>query len=309
MYTTVKKERKLSSEERINRLDINTSVSYPNGSKKVIRMNSTYLEIDDGMYRKRGLMSFFGFFAVGGIGVVIIFILYNAFYQYLDPNWDHHDEFELLWTTLFSITISFLFLFGCIAFLREIGECFRYTHYPIRFNRKNRMVYVFRGDNTILSIPWDEVYFTILYKRGKYSSYNIYGLVMRDLETVKEVFNFVVFETSKYECLQYWEFTRLYMEKGIPSVMKASDLKYYLPIADKYETIFQSWKALTLDYEEMPIFRAIITPLLILAFIGRFIHRWTSKIPIWPKEIENECKIEQNDPYIFDSRKNPEGYR
>lgn len=308
MFTTVKKERKLRDQECINRLHLDRSVEAPEAYGRVIRMNSTYLETVDYMYKKRGLMSFFGIFAIGSIGLFVVFLLCDVISQYLDPNWHHHDESEIIWTTLFMAILSSLFIIGFIAFYRTIGEWFRYTHYPIRFNRKNRMVYFFRGDDTVLTVPWDDVYFTIQLTGGRYTSYNLYGLVMKDSQTVKEKFN-VDSDFTESNSLRYWEFIRRYMEKGVPAVIKAPGLEYYLPIADKRETVHQGWIALTSEYESMPIFKTIITPFLALAFLGRFIYQWTSKVPLWPKDIENECRIKFSDPYIFDSRKNPEGYR
>lgn len=309
MFTTVKKERKLRDQECFNRLHLNRTVEAPEAYGRVIRMNSTYLEIVDYMYTKRGFLSLVGIFTFIPYLYFIIFLLFNTISMYSDPNWDRHDESEMLWANLSIIAIIILFIIGSIAFYRTIGEWFRYTHYPIRFNRKNRMVYVFRGDDTILTIPWDEVYFTIQLTGGRYTSYNLYGLVMKDNETVTEMFNLGYSSAVKTYCLKYWEFIRLYMENGVPATIKAPGLKYYLPIADKRETVHEGWIALTSEYESMPVFKAIMTPLLALGFVGRFIYRWTSKVPLWPRSIENECRIELSDPYIFDSRKNNEGYR
>jgi hypothetical protein len=55
-------------------------------------------------------------------------------------------------------------LFGLLALaliwlLRK--ESFAYTHYPMRFNRKTRTVHVFRPNGTVLSVPWDQLYFTL----------------------------------------------------------------------------------------------------------------------------------------------------
>lgn len=309
MFTTVKKERKLKDQERYNRLHLDRAVENPHAYGRVIRMNSTYLEIVDYMYKKRGMMSFFGIFAIGSIGLFVVFLLCGVISQYLDPNWDHHDESEMLWATLFMTIISSLFIIGFIALYRTIGEWFRYTHYPIRFNRKNRMVYVFRGDDTILKVPWDEVYFTVLASVSRNTKYNIWGLVMKDSQTVEEKFNIGSDSFTESDSLRYWEFIRRYMEKGVPAVIKAPGLEYYLPIADKRETIHQGWIALTSEYKSMPVFKTIITPFLALAFLGRFIHRWTSKVLLWPKDIENECRIKPSDPYIRDSSSNPEKYR
>lgn len=309
MFTTIRKERKLKDQERLNHLKLDVYSADLNARNSVIRMNSTYLEIVDYMYKERGMMSIFGIFAIGSIGLFVVFLLFGVLSKYLDPNWDHHDESEMLWATLFMTIISSLFIIGFIALYRTIGEWFRYTHYPIRFNRKNRMVYLFRGDDTILKVSWDEVYFTVLASVSRNTKYSIWGLVMKDPQTVKEKFPIGPYSFTESNSLEYWEFIRRYMEKDIPAVIKSPGLEYYLPIADKRETIRQGWIALTSEYASMPIFKIIITPLLVLFFLGRFIHRWTSKVPLWPKDIEDECQIEPSDPYIRDSRLNSEDYR
>ncbi|WP_428232926.1 DUF6708 domain-containing protein [Flavobacterium sp.] len=309
MFTTVKKERKLKDQECYNRLHLDRAVENPHAYGRAIRMNSTYLETVDYMYTKRGVLSLGGAFSIGLFAFVIIFLLYSTISTYLDPTWDHHEESEMLWGTFSIIAISLLFIIGSIAFYRTIGEWFRYTHYPIRFNRKNRMIYVFRGDDTVLKVPWDEVYFIVLASVSRNTKYNIWGLVMKDSQTVKEKFNIGSDSFTESDSLRYWEFIRRYMEKGVPAVIKAPGLEYYLPIADKHETIHQGWMALISEYKSMPVFKTIITPFLALAFLGRFIYRWTSKVPLWPKETEDECRIKPSDPYIGDSGSNPEGYR
>jgi hypothetical protein len=40
----------------------------------------------------------------------------------------------------------------------------------------------------------------------------------------------------------------------------------------------------------------------LFGFIGRVIAMPTCKIPVWPQEIEEECKIEPDDPYIRDAQ-------
>lgn len=71
-------------------------------------------------------------------------------------------------------------------FLRK--EFFRHTHYPIRFNRNNRMVYVFRLDGTVLAVPWDEVFFTLCPAQMR-GVWEVRGHVLaEDQNTVKETF-------------------------------------------------------------------------------------------------------------------------
>lgn len=42
-----------------------------------------------------------------------------------------------------------------------LSDAFTYTHYPLRFNRRNREFYAFRRDGTVLKARWEEFYWTI----------------------------------------------------------------------------------------------------------------------------------------------------
>ncbi|WP_422824361.1 DUF6708 domain-containing protein [Xenorhabdus bharatensis] len=58
---------------------------------------------------------------------------------------------------------SIIFIFGiwfCLSI--TLKEWFRKTHYPIRFNRKTKMVHVYQVDGTILSAPWSKIFFYML---------------------------------------------------------------------------------------------------------------------------------------------------
>lgn len=301
MLKTSKLPRALKETDLESQLLINKKAGHADASNQVIRMNSTYLEIVDGQYAYRGIMGVFGIFSLAaGIWLFFVMVL-SDISQYRDIYWDHHDEAAML----LCLILPIIFIAGILAFNREIGEWFCYTHYPIRFNFKNRMIYVFRDKKTILTLPWDQVPFVLKTSGGRITSYYISGLVLEDSKTIKD--EFIIGHAFAVE--NFWEFIRLYMEEGPQAIINAPGFKYCLPIADKRETVFQGWLALTSEFATSPILKIIFTPFFALSFIGRFVYRWTSKVPVWPKDIEDQCQINQNDPYIRDSSTNPEGYR
>ncbi|WP_340618880.1 DUF6708 domain-containing protein [Xenorhabdus entomophaga] len=65
---------------------------------------------------------------------------------------------ETIYLLLFLNGIICLMIFISMKF--TLTEWFRKTHYPIRFNRKNQMVYVYQIDGTVLSAPWSSIFFT-----------------------------------------------------------------------------------------------------------------------------------------------------
>ena len=195
---------------------------------------------------------------------------------------------------------------------RKSGEWFGYTHYPIRLNRKNRMVYVFRGDGTVLEAEWDKIYFTLYVAKQVAGTrwLGICGLVLKDPKTVEERFTFGFTEVSAKDCHRHWEFIRRYMEDGPQAVMDADGTTYCLPIADKKETPYRGWiELVTYIAGPTTILQVLIAPILFLFWLGRLFANATCKVPLWPADVEAACLIDANDPYVRDSRNNPEGYR
>jgi hypothetical protein len=54
-----------------------------------------------------------------------------------------------------------------------------------------------------------------------------------------------------------------------------------------------------------PLIGILFFPLILLAVPARWLAQQTDRIPVWPEEIERECRIEPNDPYIKDASMNP----
>jgi hypothetical protein len=311
MFTTSKKQRPLNDQDREWHVPIHDSAGEPHASGRAIRMNSSYLELVDGFYSNRGGMSAVGIFGVGISAFVLIFLVYTIVAHYLDPNWDRHDESEMLFATIFGLILFSLLIVGIVAFNLKIGEWFRYTHYPMRFNRRNRMVYVFRGDDTVLEAPWDDVHFAFRINANIFGIriWNICGLVLKDKQTVEEMFVFGYASPSRDHCLRHWEFIRRYMEEGPQTVIDAPGFLDCLPIADKRETLYQGWIALASQDAWNPVAKWVMFPFHVFFFLGRLVCRVTSKVPLWPADVEAACQITPDDPYVRDSSTNPEGYR
>ncbi|KVD93232.1 hypothetical protein WS63_06800 [Burkholderia stagnalis] len=174
------------------------------------------------------------------------------------------------------------------------------------------MVYVFRGDGTVLKASWDDVYFALrvnMQVAAGVRTLGICGLVLKDPKTVEEMFVFGYASSSREYCLRHWEFIRRYMEKGPRAVLNAPGLGLYLPIADKRETLYQGWIELVSNDAWNPVFKWLMFPFHVAFFIGRLVNRATSKVPRWPADVEAACQIEPGDPYVRDSSLNPPGYR
>ncbi len=312
MFTTSKKQRQLNEQDREWHLSIHERAAEPHASGRVIRINSSYLEMVDGIYANRGGMSAVGLFGLALISWFMSSLWISVIFDnYLNPNWERNDEMQMILTVMLMTMICVLYVTGFVLFYRTIGEWFRYTHYPMRFNRRNRMVYVFRGDGTVLEAPWDKVYFTLRVNSRAYgvTTFGICGLVLKNPKTVEEMFVFGYASSGRDYCRRHWEFIRRYMEEGPQAVINAPGFQFCLPIADKRETLYQGWIALTSTDASYPFVKAIMSPFHVLFFIGRLVHRATSKVPLWPADVEAACQIDPRDPYLRDSSSNPESYR
>lgn len=228
--------RELKDKERLNqlfqkrRLKLKTENLYDNLS--VIKLNSTYLETADIAYAGRGSLSFW-YLSIGAIFLVFILFLFIG-------NFLHDPEWGFFFVSLFMCSAVMF----CLWFAFR-SDSFCLTHYPIRFNRKNKKVYAFTRDQGII--------------------------------------------------IAYWEFVRRYMEDGADSV--SSIVKFCLPIANKkpswkYELIFPfaskiAFGPLWLTY--------LFSPFIFCVCIGRLFSMSTSKIPMWPNDINQECSIDKKD--------------
>ncbi|WP_213780444.1 DUF6708 domain-containing protein [Caballeronia sp. dw_276] len=298
-----RKERFITEEEVRNRLSVKQiSSGKPHASMTAIRMSSTYLEVVDGNFDIRGYASIFCFFFLS-LG------FYSFFYDITHLN--DYIGYDPILDPIFSILYSGALIAIAIFLSRKTDEWFGYTHYPIRLDRKNRMVYVYRDKGTYLEVPWDSTFFTVrtIKQIGPLPFYGIAGLVLKDPKTVQDWFIFGYSSGTKEYVYRYWEFVRRYMEDGPQAVADADGMRFYLPIADKREPILQAWTGIRASDGWNPLYKWIMTPFHILQFIGRMFNRLVTKVPLWPAEVEAACKIEPSDPWERDSRCNPEGYR
>jgi hypothetical protein len=264
----------------------------------VIRFNSTYMELVDKWFAWRGFLT-----TVATVVLVSAIFIAGMFpYGYFTG--DHVEE-GFWWAAAIMFIISLPLFALCIWGLKT--DAFRFTHFPIRLNRKTRMVHVFRTNGTVLSVPWDEVFFCIASLPER--NWEIQEHVLdKDGVTVKETFAlFPEVSGSKSESEanlpRCWEFVRRYMEDGPASV--ADLVEYCLPIADQREPFAfgfhrtHSW----VGGVSLPLMIWILL-IYLVTYPGRWLALRTSKIPQWPQEIEAVCAVDANDPFRKDASTN-----
>jgi hypothetical protein len=260
----------------------------------VIKMNSTYLECVDKYYPWAGFITL-----VTVSFAAVIFWAMAGLLSTTVHRWSTlsvGDRWEEVWAiiAIFAVMLPVLWLLFWYLF----KEIFCYTHYPMRFNRKTRMVHVFRLDGTVMSESWDKLYFTVT--RGQLEWWDIQGhRLADDGVTVLETFALAYYDNSISPYLfRQWEFIRCYMEKGpeklIDQVINTMD------VAEHKETFWFGFHRIMGEFGQYALIAWIFSPFVLACAIGRWIAMQTSKIPVWPAEIETECQVDPNDPYQRD---------
>lgn len=298
--------RPLTEEEKAQQLKQKERLEVePHYHLAVTRLNSTYLECVDKYYEWKGSLSFWMILVLILCVSVGIAVPYVLFIQSWDEIYQHRQTEALLVVALVFALFTPLFWLAAWGLLKE---SFAYTHYPIRLNRKNRNVYVFRLDGSVLVAPWDETFFTLGRgnRRYGYQNWDIRGHVLdADGVTVKETFAFAMDWEEIKDIHRHWEYLRRYMEDGPQALLEYTPV--YLPIVDRYETFSFGFLRLVFNFPGL-ISVWLLAPVFFLFSLGRYIAMRTSDIPVWPAKIEAACAIEPGDPYERDARNNPEKF-
>jgi len=262
----------------------------------VVKMNSTYLECVDKFFEGRGILAAVGLFFVCLFSLAVITVFPDF------SKWSSMTPYDKKGSLLVMLFCYLLFIPIIAIFwhfmLRK--ELFTFTHYPMRFNRKNRMVYVTRLDGTVMIEPWDKLYFTV----------GNCGEDVRDIQghrladdgvTVLETFSLAFYEPEgSPHLLSQWEFVRQYMEYGPAMLM---DMVPLVILVDERREPFMDGLArlyATTNTRGGSFLATLLMPITFVYAIGRWIGTFTSKIPHWPDEVEEACRIHPDDPYLRD---------
>lgn len=293
--------RPLTDEELSNQFKQNKKLKVePQYNLSVIRMNSSFMEVVDKYYSWKGIGIFVGFVVFSMIITALIQGSLTLQYQYSAGKLTNVPKGDLYFL-LCMMVIGFFVAIGLLLHTLYI-DCFKYTHYPIRLDRKNQRVYVFRRNGTVLDIAWDDVFFTNGRCKSGFSpqEWELVGHVLAsDGKTVIETFPFNAHTTEKEKVALYWEFVRRYMENGPEKIIE--QVEVCLPIAEQKEGFKYGVVRLLTNFVGIPLFMWLLSPLLLAVGIARYFAMATCKIPKWPAEVEAACQIEADDPYAIDA--------
>jgi hypothetical protein len=275
----------------------------PRNMMSIIKINSTYLECCDKFYIWKGKITGFAILALIVWFIAVIYPIYSIFFA-LPPLLKA--ERGVYFIQIIAISSAcFIPAMIILWFLGMGKECFRYTHYPIRFNRKTRMVHVFRLDGTVMSEPWEKLYFTLGDSAEAEQKEVRMHRMAEDGKTVLETYALPrdrVEWTLKRENYAYkqWEFIRGYMETGPAKLLPFVDYVLDEHIGpDKRESFGHAFAMIEADTGS--VLSALLFPLTLMYVMGRMIAMRTCKQPVWPADIETVCVIEPDDLYRMDA--------
>lgn len=295
MVAGYKVNRPLNAHEQQHRFNIRQAASNkPHYDLSLIKLNSTFVECADKWYPMRGFVAMWGVL-LSGLFISILALAISMVAKQWHP------------AAVVVIPLGMLLLAAAIYLFTR--DAFTYTHYPIRFNRKNRQVYVFRRDGTVLKAGWEDICWTIYgHNIGTHDLYVVGHVMNDDKKTIKETFALSTTDAGapgEQNLRSLFEFFRRYMEEGpgpVLDALKPTPL-IMLPGIDKEKESWRfGWEVLTLSLNGMLVLQVLMQIFFLPMSLFRWIVMRTSKIPQWPQWVEDECRIDPDDPWVRDGR-------
>ena len=265
----------------------------------ILRMNSSYIEYMDRFFLERGWA------AMGGVpfvamGLTFAWLIASTMYAPLEDGNARDPSFI---TADWIFLVAWLLFALCVIKFIWLKDFFRYTHYPIRFNRKNRMVYVFRhnGPAGVLTVPWDKAHFFIGRSSPAMGGQSTYTFDLRcnvldEQRIVRDTFAVGMDgSSSRGAVLEHWEMVRRYMEEGPQSLPFPP-----LALTVSTETTLRNMVITQVSGQFSGFFSILMLPITLPWALFRYLAMKTCKRPIWPADVEAACAIDPNDPFVLE---------
>ena len=294
MYTgwlrKFKVDRLLEPQERYEALPRNCS-ERSNEHHCVIRLNSTYMDVVDRRYRLRGMVA-----TTVGTLVCTMMALFGIWLLAMwVPNARPDGQIDG-WLVAIILTL-FIGQFPVMWRYTFGRDFFTYKYYPIRFNRRTRMVHAYTdaGPSGVISVPWDHAYFHLGHGEGETFLRDIRCHVM-DGEMVRKTFAVGHYFDDPATIREIWEFIRRYMDEGPEHVFDVpASAQLHLSVADTWKNCYLT-VIISLGEGLLP-YRAVLMPLLVPLAACRWLVLKSSKAPQWPAYVVAESSVDVADPH------------
>ncbi|WP_232428266.1 DUF6708 domain-containing protein [Burkholderia ubonensis] len=254
----------------------------------VITFNENYMDVVDWAYHKVGPIEIIWIFAMLG-PTLALFLFYGDTFSGRSPD-------PLFYNSVGTIFfLPFVIWFSRILFKTFTG-C---THYPVRLDRKNQMVHVFRhnGEGGVSSYRWCDITFGMI-GGGALQRDFVQGVMagyVRRPDGSYDYFRLGVMWPTEEGMRGQWEYFRRYMEEGPDSLPEPEIL---LPIENKRESFRMGAQLCWFLAGPMLGPAIFLAPLTVPGSLLRwFIMHVTRRLPRWPQHIVDICPISADDKY------------
>lgn len=281
--------RPLTDEERRQRLEVNVEASTePSAAFCSIAESAGCAEFVDKYYAWKGMIAAL---VVAPLVFFLVLLVDAPAAIAKGMSKTAASDMWIGWTASFFVLAVNLFLVLLFAWALS-RESFTFTHFPVRFNRRTRTVYVFRPKRRadILRVRWDDVYWHIRRNKNRhFGSYNWFlaGHVMaKDRKTVLETFALGPVSSRPEDVYPFWEYVRRFMEKG-PNALPAPEV--YLPVTGRREGFWWGAQTIVLNTPGSIVASVFLLPFTAPGAIARWLCMLTNRMPVWPEVVEKEC--------------------
>ena len=252
---------------------------------------------------------------ITGVFVAFAFAL-NGPYVYSYTHTDGASSFDLFLADL--VALSFVLLFGGMAWKLGKGLFFGLRHRPIRFNRETRKLYAIRSrrffaksgeGDVVWEAPWTEDSIFCLHREVTSfgTIFHIRHYTVDDHGNVTRVFSIGREWTGKLQvemALAQWNYWCVYMNDG------PKDLPKPMLFHTQRETPRESFLFSMYSFGmRAPVAaRLLMMPLILVFTVMRILANATCRDPVWPDAIERISAVGSADPYAEPRPGTPVGW-
>lgn len=292
-----KLDRGLSDHERRSHLpyDVPQNIA-PDEAIGMTKFNGTFIEFIDRTFKIKGMAAtlILSLFAVS-------FLILFAYLCFFIIGLDDDITGSIVGLAVIAIPAIGGPLLVWFAFLRK--DLFRYTHYPVRFNRKTRKIYFFRrgGLSGTAVLLWGDpnVYFHIGQGTQNKFLFDLRCHVLDSNRQVQQTFTVGHFWDHENHIREEWELIRRYMEDGPDGCFDHPADRMIALSTDVTWRNCWLMVCLMMGTNLYPLRWSLMFPVYGALTLSRWLTMKSCRAPVFPPEVEAECAIEPGDPYIL----------
>ena len=296
----------ISQSERSRHLSIDRPQAISDNQASLIRFNSTYIEMVDRRFRQRGML-------LTCLSLLAVLVFVGAWIYLVFDSVSVRADGEASGFDGFFVFVSLVLAAGVVVVSKLVllKDFFTFTHYPVRFDRKARMVHAFLGrrDGGPVSVRWDDAFFHVGWSgEGDDRLSDIRCHVVDAQGSIVRTFAVGHCFDDEAKVLAEWEFIRRYMEDGPADVFERPqvDAAVYgrdfavrtrridLSVVPSLRNSFY-WVVLAMPQAWFDA-RLWLAPLYSPLFLCRWLVMKSCRAPRWPPVIEAQAIVEPGDP-------------